>query len=293
MKSMTGYGKAKFSTQDLDIEIEIKSVNGRYLDLKINAPRELNFFENQARTKVAQHLFRGTVDLRINYNDHREPPMQLDKARLAKYKELVHEAQSFIGSHDAIPLQYILAEPGVIQTLNNLDTDSTLIHALESTLDEAINSLLKGTLREGEEIKKEFYKSAAKIREAIEEIQQLIEPFKQELFEKLKQRLDELLSKESREGLEQRLVLETAIYVDKYDIQEELTRLDSHLDMLIQLLDDSDGQEVGKKLNFILQEMQREANTLGSKFSTTQSFKYVLIIKEEIEKCREISLNVS
>lgn len=293
MKSMTGYGKAKFSNQDLDIEIEIKSINGRYLDLKISAPRELNFFENQVRNKVAQHLFRGTVDLRINYSDHREPPIHLDKARLAKYKELIHEAQSFMGVQDDIPLQYILAEPGVIQTLNNLDTDNTLINALESTLNEAINSLLKVTLREGNEIKKEFYKSAVKIHEATTEIQKLIDPFKQELFEKLKQRLDELLSKESREGLEQRLVLETAIYVDKYDIQEELTRLSSHLDMLTQLLDDSDGKEVGKKLNFILQEMQREANTLGSKFSTTQSFKYILVIKEEIEKCREISLNVS
>jgi len=121
----------------------------------------------------------------------------------------------------------------------------------------------------------------------------LIEPYKQELYEKLKQRLEELLSKESHEVLEQRLVLETAIYVDKYDIQEELTRLNSHLDTLTQLLDNSNGQEVGKKLNFVLQEMQREANTLGSKFSTTQSFKYILIIKEEIEKCREIGLNVS
>lgn len=293
MKSMTGYGKAKLSNQDLDIEIEIKSVNGRYLDLKINAPRELNFYENQVRTKIAQRLFRGTIDLRINYVDHREPPMQLDKVRLAKYKELIQEAQQSLGTQDAIPLQYILAEPGVVQTLNNLDTDSILIDALEYTLDEAIKSLLSVTKREGEEIKKEFYKSAAKIREALTEVQQLIEPYKQELFEKLKQRLEELLSKESREDLEQRLVLETAIYVDKYDIQEELTRLNSHLDTLTQLLDDSEGQEVGKKLNFILQEMQREANTLGSKFSTTQSFKHILTIKEEIEKCREISLNVS
>lgn len=293
MKSMTGYGKAKLSNQDLDIEIEIKSVNGRYLDLKINAPRELNFYENQVRTKIAQRLFRGTIDLRINYIDHREPPMQLDKVRLAKYKELIQEAQNFLGTQDMIPLQYILAEPGVVQTLNNLDTDSILIDALEYTLYEAIKSLLAVTKREGEEIKKEFYKSAAKIREALTEIQQLIEPYKQELFEKLKQRLEELLSKESREGLEQRLVLETAIYVDKYDIQEEITRLYSHLDTLTLLLDDSEGQEVGKKLNFILQEMQREANTLGSKFSTTQSFKHILTIKEEIEKCREISLNVS
>ena len=290
---MTGYGKAKLSNQDLDIEIEIKSVNGRYLDLKINAPRELNFYENQVRTKIAQHLFRGTIDLRINYVDHREPPMQLDKVRLAKYKELIQEAQNFLGTQDMIPLQYILAEPGVVQTLNNLDTDSILIDALEYTLYEAIKSLLAVTKREGEEIKKEFHKSAAKIREALTEVQQLIEPYKQELFEKLKQRLEELLSKESREDLEQRLVLETAIYVDKYDIQEELTRLNSHLDTLTQLLDDSEGQEVGKKLNFILQEMQREANTLGSKFSTTQSFKHILTIKEEIEKCREISLNVS
>lgn len=293
MKSMTGYGKAKFSNRDLDIEIEIKSVNGRYLDLRINAPRELNFFENQVRAKIAQHLFRGTIDLRINYIDHREPPLQLDKVRLAKYKELIQEAQSFFGTEDDIPLQYILAEPGVIQTLNNLDTDATLIQALETTLDDAINSLLKETLREGEEIKKEFYKSEVKIRDALDEVQLLIEPYKQELYDKLKQRLEELLSKESREVLEQRLVLETAIYVDKYDIQEELTRLDSHLDTLTQLLDNSNGQEVGKKLNFVLQEMQREANTLGSKFSTTQSFKYILIIKEEIEKCREIGLNVS
>jgi len=242
---------------------------------------------------VSQHLLRGTVDLRINYIDHREPPMQLDKVRLTKYKELINQAQSLLETDDPIPLQYVLAEPGVIQTPNNLETDSALIEALESTLDQAIKSFLTGAIKEGEEIKKEFYKSATKIKVALIEIQELIEPFKQELYEKLKQRLEELLSKESREGLEQRLVVETAIYVDKYDIQEELTRLYSHLDMLIQLLDDTDGQEVGKKLNFILQEMQREANTLGSKFSTTQSFKYILIIKEEVEKCREISLNVS
>lgn len=293
MKSMTGYGKAKYTNDELEIEIEIKSVNGRYLDLKISAPRELNFFENKVRSKVSERLFRGTVDIRINYTDFREPPMQLDKVRLAKYRELIQEAQSFLGVQEALPLQYILAEPGVIQTLNSLDSDSALIHALENTLEDAINSLLICTIKEGEQIKMEFLKSAKMIHDAAQEIQKLIQPFKEELLDKLIQRIDQLLNKESREGLEQRLIQETAIYVDRYDIQEELTRLNSHLDMFTQLLKSSKGQEVGKKLNFVLQEMQREANTLGSKFSTTQSFKYILIIKEEIEKCREISLNVS
>ncbi len=293
MKSMTGYGKAKYTSDDLEIEIEIKSVNGRYLDLKVNAPRELNFFENLARGQISQHLFRGTVDLRINYIDYREPSLKLDKAKLAKYKELIEEAQDYLGIQEALPLQYILAEPGVIQTLNSLDEDTVLVEALKHTLAQAIQSFLQSASQEGEKIKNILYNACDMIKTALGEIQTLIEPFKLDLFKKLQDRVKELLDKESMENLEMRLLQETAIYVDRYDIQEELSRLNSHLDTLRQLLDNSPGQELGKKLNFILQEMQREANTLGSKFSTTESFKYILLIKEEIEKCREISLNVS
>jgi len=293
MKSMTGYGKAKYLANDIELEVEIKTINGRYLDLKIISPRELNFFDHSIRRKIAHSLYRGTVEIRVSYTDHREPAVRLDTSKLSKYHEVVKSAQSFLGLDEPVPLQFLLSEPGVIEIGNSLDEDPILIKALNTTVDKAIVAIVNSTSDEGLQIKSVMLESLARMRTALDAIDKEIAPFKHELLEKLRNRISELLSNVNMDNLEQRLVQETAIYVDKYDIQEEISRLRGHISTFEHTLSKDDEPEIGKTLSFIAQEMHREANTLGSKFSTTKTFAHVLILKEEVEKCREICLNVT
>lgn len=293
MKSMTGYGRAKYNEQDILLEIEIKSVNGRNLDLKVISPRELSFFEIEVRRRISRALHRGYIEVKINYQDHREPDIKLDKSRFTKYYHVIKEALELVDSEQSVPLEYLLAEPNMIQPGASLSEDSVLTKALNLTLDKAIAEVISSMETEGEQIRRVLQASAISMYKAIEAIEAEIAPFKEELLARLTQRINELLKNINLDNLEQRLVQETAIYVDKYDVQEEISRLRHHLEKLEATLKIDADDEIGKRLNFIIQEMHREANTLGSKFSTTRTFSQIISLKEEIEKCREISLNVT
>ena len=291
MKSMTGYGKAKIQTNEMNCEIEIKSINGRFLDMRIYLPREISFFEYQIRQHIGQVLSRGTVEIRVNFADRREPALQLNETKLLKYFELVKQAQAILNIDEDISLEYLLNEPGIIESVNNLDEDEQLAELLNQTLQKAIEALELTLKAEASNIKETLKNSTNVMLETLDLIENEIQPFKEELYSLLKHRVTELLSNFNAEMMEQRLIQELAIYIDKYDIQEEISRLKCHINTLLTTLEKE--EDTGKTLNFILQEMQREANTLGSKFSTTRTFTYVLTLKEEIEKCREIVQNVS
>ena len=291
MKSMTGYGKAKIQKNDMDCEIEIKSINGRFLDMRIYLPREISFFEYPIRQHISKVLSRGTVEIRVTFADRREPALKLNEVKLVKYYELVKQAQALLDIDEDISLEYLLKEPGIIESINNLDEDEQLAELLNQTLDKAIEALELSLRAEASNIKETLKHSSDLMLETLDNIEKEIQPFKEELYSILKHRVTELLSNFNAEMLEQRLVQELAIYIDKYDIQEEISRLKCHINTLLATLEKE--EDTGKTLNFILQEMQREANTLGSKFSTARTFTYVLTLKEEIEKCREIVQNVA
>ena len=291
MKSMTGYGKAKIQKNDMDCEIEIKSINGRFLDMRIYLPREISFFEYPIRQHIGKVLSRGTVEIRVTFADRREPALKLNEVKLVKYYELVKQAQALLDIDKDISLEYLLKEPGIIESINNLDEDEQLAELLNQTLDKAIEALELSLRAEASNIKETLKHSSDLMLETLDNIEKEIQPFKEELYSILKHRVTELLSNFNAEMLEQRLVQELAIYIDKYDIQEEISRLKCHINTLLTTLEKE--EDTGKTLNFILQEMQREANTLGSKFSTARTFTYVLTLKEEIEKCREIVQNVA
>ena len=291
MKSMTGYGKAKIHKNDMDCEIEIKSINGRFLDMRIYLPREISFFEYPIRQHIGKVLSRGTVEIRVTFADRREPALKLNEVKLVKYYELVKQAQALLDIDKDISLEYLLKEPGIIESINNLDEDEQLSELLNQTLDKAIEALELSLRAEASNIKETLKHSSDLMLETLDNIEKEIQPFKEELYSILKHRVTELLSNFNAEMLEQRLVQELAIYIDKYDIQEEISRLKCHINTLLATLEKE--EDTGKTLNFILQEMQREANTLGSKFSTARTFTYVLTLKEEIEKCREIVQNVA
>lgn len=292
MKSMTGFGKCHLNKNEIECDIEIKSINGRYLDLKLYLPRELNFFEYQIRKILPSYIRRGTVELRLSLKDNREPRLMLNKSKLKKYHDIVQQAKRELGIDTAVPLDFLLAEPGVIEASNNLDEDPLLQDILSQCLHNALQEAVLSMKQEAFGIAAEFETALNRINEALASIEQEIPSFKKGLYDAMHKRVAEIMGNYSAENLEQRLMQEIAIYVDRYDIQEEITRLKSHIKYFRQCLKD-DKDDIGKNLNFITQEMQREANTLGSKFSTATTFKDILIIKEEIEKCREIVQNVS
>ena len=291
MKSMTGFGSALISRENMDVEIEIKSINGRFLDLRFSLPRELSFYETEIRKQIVKTISRGTVEIRINFSDHREPKLVLDKTKLLKYNELAIEAANLLAIEEVISIEFLLQEPGVIESKNRLSEDSTLAAILNEALEISLKRINESMLVEGEQIKQDLSVSMQKIEQAVNTIAELCDPFKKELFATMHRHIEELIGTYKIENLEQRLIQELAIYVDKYDIGEELSRLKAHILTFVATLQEEG--DIGKTLNFIIQEMQREANTLGSKFSTAQSFPLILTIKEEIEKCREIVQNVA
>jgi uncharacterized protein (TIGR00255 family) len=291
MKSMTGYGSARSSNNGIDIEFEIKSVNSRYLDLRLYLPRDLNYYEAIIRKRIPKVLSRGAVEVRLNFSDHREPKLRLDENKLLKYKELANSAAKLLGINSEVSIEFLLQEPGVIDNVNSLNEDELLSEMLNITLDRALNEAKSSMEVEANQMRVILSNSMNFISDAINGVKELCVPFKQELYQNMLRRVEEIVGTYKLENIEQRIVQELAVYVDKYDIGEELSRLNSHIETFRFNLGVSGDN--GKTLNFIIQEMQREANTLGSKFSTAKSFPLVLTIKEEIEKCREIIQNVA
>jgi uncharacterized protein (TIGR00255 family) len=291
MKSMTGFGNSLINRENIEIEFEVKSINARFLDLRIYLPRELSFYETEIRKHIIGILSRGTIEVRVNFKDHREPKLVLDKTKLLKYNDMAIEAAKLLASEEIVSIEFLLKEQGVIEIADRLAEDETLANVLNEALEQALHRINESLLVEGRQIKQMLIDSMQKIQKALNAISEMCEPFKKELYETMHRHIEELMGTYTKENLEQRLIQELAIYIDKYDIGEELSRLNAHINTFNSTLQ-VEG-DIGKTLNFIIQEMQREANTLGSKFSTAQSFPWILAIKEEIEKCREMIQNVA
>ena len=288
---MTGFGNSLINRENIEIEFEVKSINARFLDLRIYLPRELSFYETEIRKHIIGILSRGTIEVRVNFKDHREPKLVLDKTKLLKYNDMAIEAAKLLASEEIVSIEFLLKEQGVIESADRLAEDEMLANVLNEALEQALHRINESMLVEGRQIKQMLIDSMQKIQKALNAISEMCEPFKKELFETMHRHIEELMGTYPKENLEQRLIQELAIYIDKYDIGEELSRLYAHINTFNSTLQ-GEG-DIGKTLNFIIQEMQREANTLGSKFSTAQSFPWILAIKEEIEKCREMIQNVA
>ena len=292
MKSMTGFGKANYTDEDFNIEIQLRSVNNRFLDLKLYTPNELNFLEIQIRKLIQSKITRGTLEVRVNYRDTRTSDATIDYNKLEMYNSLAKNAAAYLGTDYTPNIDKLLEKNDLIIMENEALDDTKFSEAFLATLTNAIKLHQEMALNEGQSMLDFFHQSIAKMNKSLAEISAYFEEHKVEIHDKLKGRVLDLMSDCLNEENEKRILLETAIYVDKSDINEEITRLYNHISKVTTTIDNSGEKAVGKTLNFILQEMHREANTLGSKFSTTNSFDNVLIIKEEIDKCKEMVLNV-
>jgi len=290
MRSMTGYGKARTASDSLEIAIEIKSVNSRYLDLSIKLPTSLSALEMRMREKIRESVIRGKISVFVNLKrgSISDSDTIIDDNKFQERHLLLKSLKNTLNLDDNITLDHLLSYPDIFE-LDLEALDPKLIQVLiDNTLIEALNAFNSMREMEGEHIKKDMQNRNAIITNLLDEVEKNSKLNVKMEFNRLLDGVHNLIAnnKIDKDRLEQ----EIAIISDKVDITEECVRMRSHLNLFSETL--VHNGEVGKKLNFILQEMLREANTMNSKTSDINVSHAVIKIKEEIEKLREQAQNI-
>ncbi len=291
MRSMTGYSKLNFENDDFKLTIEIKSVNNKNLNLKIRLPYILNFLENRIKTEFSNRVFRGSVDLRLDFEDKRDQDsmFEYDEKIAGAYMEVLDKIEDkFQGGFDN-KLNVLIRQPNVIKKRETEVDEEIYAKVILDNLHKAIDSLISMKKAEGERLKEYFEECIAVIREKLT----LILEHKDEVIEYHKGKMLERLNsiKVDVEFNEKDILKEVLVFTDRFDVSEETSRLESHLkQFLIEL--DNVKDSLGKKLDFILQEMFRELNTCGVKCNFYEISKLVVECKTEVEKIREQVMNI-
>lgn len=284
-RSMTGYGRGENSAHDRKFIVEIKSVNHRYNDISIKLPRSMNSLEDKIRKILMKSIFRGKTDVYINFETFSTDDIvvKLDEVLADAYVEKLNilKEKYGIASDDALGL--IARFPDIISVEKAQEDESVIWDTLEPALNQAIEKFVLMRTIEGEALKKDIIKKAEHIIDMVKKIKERSPIVVKEYKEKLETRLNELLGDVKID--EQRLATEVAIIADKGCVDEELTRLESHFVQLNSILENED--LVGRKLDFLVQEMNREANTTASKSNDIEITRLTIELKSEIEKIRE------
>ena len=284
MQSMTGYGRCSLEEDGRIICVEIRSVNHRFLDLNFRIPRIISFLEEDIRKEVSQRLNRGHVDVIITYENHRADAQTVyaDIPLAISYVHSLQELSRAIGCDDEISLKLISELPNVL-TVKEAEENEDAVHDLvNKALGQALNQLIEMRSREAQKLGADLLIKVNELRQCTQSIKDRAPYVVEEYREKLHTRLSMLLAGEVDE---QRFLTEITLFADRVAIDEELVRLESHLLQIENLLTYS--SPVGRKLDFLIQELNREVNTIGSKASDSQISQNVVACKGIIEKLRE------
>lgn len=291
LKSMTGFGRAIYDNGKRNFTIELKSVNHRYLDLNVKLPRSLVSLEDKIRREIQQKLKRGKVDIFITqniYNDN-DYDVKLNKNLADSYYKCLRKIKESYDVKDDISISLISKFPDVISVEQKEENFYEIWNEILIPLREAINKLVDMREKEGTKLKEDIENKCNIINKNVCSIEKKASYVVEEYRMKLNERIKELLG-ENKEIDESRIAMEVAIFADKACIDEEIVRLKSHI---VQLKDTLQKDEpIGRKLDFIVQEMNREANTIASKSSNIDIVHSVLDIKNDIEKIREQIQNI-
>lgn len=290
LKSMTGFGRATYDDTIRKFTVEIKSINHRYSDLNIKMPKSLISLEERIRSILQEKVYRGKVDIFITLNtyDKRDLKPVLNKAIADKYYECLKVIKDNYEVNNDISVSLIAKFPEVITLQYEEDDIEELWSCLVNPLKEATNLLVEMREKEGEKLKVDIIEKCERITKTLEIIKEKSPMVPIIYKEKLLGRINELL--EDGKVDESRIAMEVAIFADKACIDEEIVRLNSHLKQVNDTLNLSEA--VGRKLDFIVQEMNREANTIASKANNLEISNLVLEIKNDIEKIREQIQNI-
>ncbi len=286
---MTGYGKGQSVTEEREVTIEVRSVNNRYFDVNIKSPRYMMFAEEKIKKLLSEYISRGKIDVFISVNsiENSGKKVVLDKELAASYvnafKELCNETDI---TYDLCATRFLNSD--IVKIEHEEQTEEEIWQFLEPVLRECFENHTKMREEEGSRLKEDILSKLSGIENVVNEIEILvpenIENYRQKLFTKISDILGNTDIEESR------IIQEVAIYTDKVCVDEEIVRLKSHLNAAKQMLDSD--EPVGKKFDFLVQEMNREINTTGSKSNELKISSHVVNVKNEIEKIREQIQNI-
>lgn len=290
IKSMTGFGRSTYENEGREYIIEIKSVNNRFTDINIKMPRNLNYLEEKIRKQILSNISRGKVEVSIQLNNNSDlgKKINLNTDIAKKYVEELKKLSEETNIIDNINIMDVARFPDVLNIRIDEEAEEVIEKELFTALDSAINSFLDMRQKEGSKIKVDLENRIEVIKQKIEQISSISAGLVDEYVVKLETRIKELLKTDVVD--QTRLAQEVVIYSDKCSVEEEITRLKSHISQFLNLLNENIA--IGKKLDFLIQEMNRETNTIGSKANNLEITNFVVDIKTELENIREQIQNI-
>lgn len=295
IKSMTGFGRGEFSDEISKVTVEIRSVNHRYLDIYVKMPRRYSFAEETIKSAIKERIHRGKVEVSVSVDNigKSDSDVRLDKELAARYYSVLSELRdSFdFGEDSRVSLSLLSKMPDVIVTTPAAEDEEAMARRLLGATEKALDDFCSMREAEGEKLAADLSARADTIQEIRDQIEKRAPEIEKEYAAKFKARVEEILGG-VYEVPEERIALEAAIFADKANITEELVRLGSHISQLRGFLQSDGTAAIGKKIDFLIQEMNREANTIGSKSNDREITSHMLELKAEIEKVREQVQNI-
>jgi len=290
IKSMTGYGRSVYEREGREYLIEIKSVNNRFSDINIKMPRNLNYLEEKIKKEILNSVSRGKIDVYITFNNNSDlgKNIKLNTEIAKKYIQELKKLSQETEIIDNINIMDISRFPDVLNIKVEEEAEEVIEKELIIALSMAIKSFVDMRQNEGGKIKQDLENRINKITEKVEEISNISTGLVEEYIVKLETRIKELLKTDVID--ESRLAQEVVIYSDKCSVEEEITRLKSHISQFLSLINENIA--IGKKLDFLIQEMNRETNTIGSKANSLGITNLVVDVKTELENIREQVQNI-
>ena len=294
IKSMTGFGRGEYVDDVRKVTVEIRAVNHRYCDIFVKMPMKYSFAEEKIKAAIKNKLSRGKIEVSVSVDNFgvSDADVRLDKDLAGKYYRALSElSETFeIGELTGISLSLLAKMPDVIRTAPAEEDEEEMMRCLLTATDRAVLDICSMRETEGEKLAQDISMRADIISQIRSRIEKRAPELEKEYAAKFKARVEELLDG-VYEVPEERIALEAAIFADKANITEELVRLDSHIAQLREFLKGKE-DSIGKKIDFLIQEMNREANTIGSKSNDKEITSMMLDLKAEIEKIREQVQNI-
>ena len=291
IRSMTGFGRGMYSTEEREYTIEIKSVNHKYTDINVRLPYVLSFLEEKIKKEVSQNVARGKIDINVTFvnNSNLGKKISINKPLAKEYIEELRKIKEENNIIDDISIMKIAKLPDILNITQD-NNEEVLWEELNKALQEAIKNLLEGKEVEGKKLSEDMLQRLENINNHILEISQYSTGLIEEYVVKLKDRIKEIMQTDLID--EARISQEVVLYADKTSIEEEITRLKSHITQFRELLQSESVKKTGKRLDFIIQEMNREINTIGSKSNCLEITNLVIELKTELEDVREQVQNI-
>lgn len=290
IKSMTGFGAGDAETADFKVHIEVKAVNQRFLETNYHMPYSMNMFENQLTKKIKEYASRGKLDINIRFQDLRDKAVivKVDKGLVAAYGQALQEISSQLELSAPVTAAQIASYPDVLK-LNEENADLEAAQpVLMQAMEQALESFVAMREAEGQNIQRDLLARIGTLENFVWELEKLAPEIVAAYRQRLENLLREYLAKEDID--ESRIIQEVALFTDKVNYTEETVRLRSHFDQFRQII--TAGEPVGRKLDFLIQEMNREINTVASKANSAGAAQFVVDVKSEIEKIREQIQNI-